>query len=479
MRNYTEVRINGEAIDLMEDLQIPINLINPHLTYESIPDSKISVPNIPFSLHNQHIFEFAELPQAGNDLRSYDCEVLYNGALVYRGVAYVKSANPQTGYQLEVGDDLSRFFGVFQNLPLSEIDLGTVTLPATVPGSVTVTGVPAVCFPTIINPDYYGTNGSSISYTGLINQYSAPGFATDRPDKPVVPMLFVNFLLQRIALATGITIQGSFLENSVWSKLILTNWRALDGKTSVIVNQHVPSWTIPAFLLELRKIPNLQFIFNNAEKKLTIDFWEEKLTTAPMADWTSKAVIGHEKYPEFNRRIHLAFELDGADSLMKDKPAQMADYTTPTEAVLGDVALGLAKITMKLSTFIVDELTGLPMAKQIGVTEHFNQLSNATSPRLLFWHGMVEDTPTALPSVHQVSLYIQGDHGIGETSWNQIESMRLGMFYLKKSFILNEQDLALLDLGRQIHCNGLNYLIAHVSGELPIGKAFNCLLVKV
>lgn len=134
---------------------------------------------------------------------------------------------------------------------------------------------------------------------------------------------------------------------------------------------------------------------------------------------------------------------------------------------------------MKLSTFLTDEGTGLPIAKQTGVTAQFNQLNVNTAPRLLFWHGLVSSVPKALPEMGGISLYITGENGIGETSWSRIEEMRLGMFYLKKNFVLTETDLALLDFSRMIHYKGLNYLVAHVGGELPLTKECSCLLVKV
>ncbi len=55
----------------------------------------------------------------------------------------------------------------------------------------------------------------------------------------------------------------------------------------------------------------------------------------------------------------------------------------------------------------------------------------------------------------------------------------MGMFYLKKGFVLSETDLARLDFTRSVHYRGLNYLVAHVAGELPATKEFTCLLVKV
>src|SRR5690606_20760283 len=124
----TDVRIEGQSVDLGEELTIPVTLINPHLTYETIPDSRVTVPAAPFSLHNQRLFQYAEIPQAGNDLRRYRTEVLYNGALIYKGLSYVKSADPVAGYELEVSDELDRFFGQFQYIPLTELDLGTLAM---------------------------------------------------------------------------------------------------------------------------------------------------------------------------------------------------------------------------------------------------------------------------------------------------------------------------------------------------------------
>lgn len=477
----TEVRIDGQPIDLAEEVSLPLTLINPHLTYGSIPDSKVTIPNAPFSLRNQQIFEYAEMPQAGNDLRRYTCESFYNGALIYKGMAYVKDADPLAGYQLEASDDLRRFFGEYQAILLPDLDLGTVDLPGGDPSVleplIQIEGKPAACFPVIINPDYYSTNGGLVDYNGVVNDYEA-GDYTDAG--PKVPMLFVSFLLSRIAELTGVTIEGPFLEHPTWSKLILTNWRALDGAEEITVNRHVPAWTIPQFLLELRKVPNLKLDFYPTDSRLVLDFWEPCLKSAAKWDWTDKAAPGHKKYPEVNRRLHLSFNLDGGDGLMKDRPAAMEDYITPAADVLGDVALGLAKIDLGLTTFLLDDETGLPIARQTGVTELFNQLAVSTAPRLLFWHGIDEDgVPVAYPEADGISLYLNGPTGIAATSWKQTESMRLGMFYLKKDFILDETDLALFSFGDVVHYNGLNYLVASITGELPVVKAVTVLLLKV
>ncbi|NBB32085.1 hypothetical protein GVN22_27445, partial [Cellulophaga sp. BC115SP] len=50
-------------------------------------------------------------------------------------------------------------------------------------------------------------------------------------------------------------------------------------------------------------------------------------------------------------------------------------------------------------------------------------------------------------------------------------------FYLKKELILNEVDLAKLDFSKKVYLNGVEYLIAQLSGEMPITKPFSVLLV--
>lgn len=475
---YTEIRIDGQALDLGEAPKMPINLVNPHLTYEQIPNSTATIPNLPFSVRNQRIFEYCEMPQAGNDLYSYLCEVINNGALVYQGKAYVKNGNPKTGYQLEAGDDLGRFFGPFSDKPLTELDLGSVELPELLTEVVQVSGKNALCFPEMLNLDYYGTNGPALSppYTGFVNEYSGTAYTESGPK---VPMFFVGFILDRIAELTGVTISGSFLSHPVWQTLILANWRALDGDVVATVNRHVPAWTIGKFILELRKNANLRFAFDTPNKHLEIDFWEPYLDVPPAKDWTEKATPGHNKYSEFNRRLQLVFELDGGDSLMKDKPEIMGDYVTADTGNLGGEAITLVKVPFSLSTFLVDEETGLPVAKQTGVTKEFNQLAVTTAPRLLFWRGIIEDVPLASPEAGGISLYLTGPKGIAATSWKRIEQMRRDMFYLQKGFVLDETDLAILDFSEPIHYNGLNYLVAHISGELPVEKEFECLLVKI
>ena len=138
---------------------------------------------------------------------------------------------------------------------------------------------------------------------------------------------------------------------------------------------------------------------------------------------------------------------------------------------------GIAKLPCKISTLLVDAGTGLATAQQVGATIQYGQQANKFSPRLLFWNGIVSSFPRALPTLNTTSLFWTGANGLATKYWAQTETVRKRQFYLKKSFVLNEADIATLDMKRKIHVEGVDYLIAQLNVELPLGKPCEALLV--
>lgn len=465
-----EIRINGQALDITPKSKLQMDLRNPHLTYDSIPENTIKAPVFPITARNRQAFGFWEEAQSGGNVPEFLWEHFYNGELIKYGYYLLKEANNKTGYTGDFSDKISRFFGDYQDKLLTEIDFGT--LPLVGAATYADAGTLAYCRPTIVNPDFYGTNGDSISYTGKVNDYASSAYVAN---SPAVPMFFIPYILKRIGQITGTTIEGNFLTDATWSKLILYNTRAMDELTTISVARHLPELTVTDFFLELRKLPNLQFDFNAVEKKLKIGFWEDSLALEPVADWTNKAVKNETKRPETAPRLQLGFELDGGDGLMKDKPAVMGDYVSPLYS--DSVYDSIAPLKLKFSTLVTDEETGLASAKQVGISENFAQLSSKFSPRLLFWHGIVSGYPRALPALNGRSLYLTGPDGLMAKSWKRTEEMRSNQFYLIKSFVLNELDLAKLDFSRKIHYAGMNYLVGQITIENPVTAAASCLLI--
>lgn len=473
-----DIRIDGLSVELATGSRLALSLNNPHFDYAKMAGSTANLPPFPLTRRNQYIFDYWEQPQAGPILQRRRLEQYYNGHLIREAVLLLTEAGPN-GYVGQMVEPLGEFFGDWQNRSLTELDLmgaaGTLPLPSVVPAEgIAADGMTAIGFPTIVNPDYYGTAGNGISYTGRVNDFSG-GAGPNTPARPLVPMVMLNWLLKRIAMATNTTIDGAFLNHPAYSKLLFYNTRALDGATTVVPNQHLPALTVAELLLELRKLFNLRLDFDLVTRTLTIGFWGDAIAKPAVLDWSRKAVGRPLKTPEPNTRLQLGYDLDGNDALMKDKPALLADYLSPGMG-------GTAALKSRISTLLTDTVSGRIKAAQPGITAQFGQLNNTFSPRLLFWNGIIAGEPDASSSKGFHSLYWNGaanspEDGLYDNHWRGLEAMRQQQFYAKQQFALTETDLAQLNFGEKVHSNGVDYFVLSVDVSLPIQQPATCLLV--
>ncbi len=462
------IRLNGQEVLVPSKESVVYSLINPHLLYDSIPSSQAQIPTFAAVRQNRKIFDYWEEPQAGAYLPELLYQHFHNGELIREGYYLLTEASTDSGYKGAFTDRLGLFFGDFQNLSLQEIDFGTIPLPLTLTPTIEdpESADLMCCFPTIIDESFYGANGVSISYGGKINDYEADEYT----ESPIVPMFFVSWILKQIGIITGTTITGSFLTDPVWSQLILANLREVESDT-ITVRNHLPSFNIVQFILELRKIANLKFTFNSVDKSLNIEFWSEALQAPTVRDWTKKATYGETKTPENNTRVQLSMAVDGNDALVKDKPAIIADYLTDE---IPGTRNGIAKLEFKFSTMLVDAGTGLATCKQEGQSSQFAQEAKPWAPRLLFWHGIVEDYPRALPTMDEISLF---PSVLATTTWKETIALRQRQFYLAKDFIINETDIAQLDFSKKYHIEGVDYIIAQLNVGVPVRGVATALLI--
>ena len=465
-----DTRIDGLSADLPEGASLDLVLNNPHFDFAKMAGAVVALPPFPLTRRNQFLFGYWEQPQAGNILARKRLEQYYNGHLIREALLVLTEAGPN-GYTGAMVENLGEFFGDWQTRLLPDLTLGTVLTPAALPAAgIALDGQTALVFPTILNPDFYGTNGGAISYTGKVNEFTGGAYTASGPK---VPMVMLRWLLQTIAMATNTTIDGAFLDHPAYSQLLLYNTRALDNSPTIDVAKHLPELTVVDLLLELRKLFNLRLTFDLPNRKLTIGFWADALRQPAVLDWSSKAVGRPVKTPETNTRLQLGYELDGGDALMKDKPPVLADYVSPGTGTI-------APLKSRISTLLIDDATGMVRAAQPGVTAQFGQGSNGFGPRLLFWNGLIAGQPDASPSKGEYSLYWNGQgysDGLYQNHWREMEAMRAGQFYAKQQFYLSETDLAQLDFGQKVHSNGVDYFVLSVNVSLPITKPAECLLV--
>lgn len=184
MKNTLEIRINRQVVDQGENLKGTFERLNPYLTYEAkdfLTDTA-NIPILPNTPTNRAIFGYIDLPALGSDVPRFDFEQYINGYLVFEGMALLTDVGSQ-GYTLKVVQPVGEFFGDYQRLRLTDIDFGTAsaTLPLPAGGVIQDAGQNAVCFPTIINTEYLGTNGASVSYSGKVNDYASGAYTASLP----------------------------------------------------------------------------------------------------------------------------------------------------------------------------------------------------------------------------------------------------------------------------------------------------------
>ncbi len=464
-----EVRIDGQTVDLSPNARVGIEWTNPHFLWDSLSVRKMTIPTLGYTKRNSIILEHYELPLLGG-YPQYRLEYYYGGQLLQEGFFILTEAS-EKGYTGVFTDKLGLFFGDYSGQKLNELDFGSLALPDPLIPVVTDT-INAYCFPTVGNPDYYGTNGAVLSYTGKVNEYITGAFTAG----PRVPMPFLGYFLRKLAELTDTTIDGSLLTHATYQHAILYNTRALDGASAVRLSQHLPEMGIEEYLIELRKMLGLTFDIDVVRKKLTIGFLEDMMAMPTQLDWSRKAVAGETKRTELNRRLELGYDLDSGDQLMKDKPALLANYMTPNP---WSVSTGIAKLNSKVSTVLVDELTGTITTRQVGQTEQFNQLTQRSTARLAFWVGMDGGIPKASNILNENALYWNGSTGLAAKRFARLEAMRKDVFYLEKDFILTETDLASFDFSQKVHVNGTDYYVLNLVATLPVTSPVKALLARV
>lgn len=467
-----QVRIDGQVVELAVNTTTSLELVNPYLVYSDILASKAVIPAIPATTRNRLIMGFPDLLQTEAVGMRYNCQKYYNGQLLQEGVAILTEATAQN-FALTVVKPLGEVFGDLQTESLSAVNFGALAIPGVLQPVLQSFERNVVAFPTIQNPDYYGSNGGAAGYSGRVNDYTTgTGYTATGPK---VPMVFLFELIRRIGELTGVRFYGEFLADTDLANLLLYNTRAIDTATSIELRYYLPDLTIPDLLLELRKLFNLAIDINTVDRSIGLNFVESIHKKAARKDWSYKAIQGHKKRPETARRLQLGSEIDGGDGLAKDKPGDLADYLTPELAT--DTAI--SKLTSKFSTLLIDPATGLATTKQTGITALYGQTSGQISPRLLFWNGLQNGTPTATAKRGGRSLFWTGATGLAAQFWPLTERARAGQFYLERPLELDAVDLATLDWSEKVHINGLDYLVATLAVTLPITGPSTALLVRV
>lgn len=460
--------INGQIVPWERTQKVVLERYNPLFDFNTVQGSRVNDFVIPFSNISDKLFNFYYLPQSSLQNVQYFCEKYSYGILIERGYVYLVDVSEE-GYVVAFTQNLSEFFGDYQNTTYNKLPIGSeaINLVANV-NYLTA----KYCFPTIINSGFYGNEPASW-YTGKMNDYTGGNYVIDSTK---VPMIFVRYLFDRLAALCNFSYEGEFFESEIFKRMIFYNTFSLDDRTTIEFSNHLPDeQTIAGFLLDLKKLFNVTFFFNVQERKLTGIFTKTLMNSATKLDYTNKVTPTKRRTPEKNNRLELDWELEGNDELMKVIPADFQKYTTApqSEGIVGQ----LFSLKTRISSLVKDNLTGLSISKQVGISTRLNQGANSFRTRILFWNGMVGGVPTATNEIPSCRLAWHGSNNLKDNFWTEYETWRLKASMKPLAVNLSALDLADTDFhhnaGENIafHYKGKDYYLGSIKTQLPLWDA--------
>lgn len=449
MQNTLDIRIEGVSADIQAGTPFDFQMTNPFFDFEKPLTNVAFGITLPFTPTNHDIFGYAYHPQSGTVKRNYQTDIYVDTNLIDYGYGYLQDAVDK--YPLVFTSDLKEFFGSYQSRLLTDIDLGTVAIPANLNDTLaTIWQNQNGCvFPTIKNDAYYEKN-VPVGWDGLVNKYSS-GYVTS----PKTPMFFVKHILQKVADLAGVTYAGEFWDDANTAKLIVYNTREAATGTTIERKIFMPEMTIGQFIMGLRKTFNLYLRFDVFRKTLRMDYAKSVHAGLCSIDWSANAPDFVGGSPSNVPGLELSWMIDTNDQLHKD--AFFDPYATPN--VTG------VRIPVKSHFRTLKMVSGLPTTLQFGITTA--QLDKKCLPGLLSWQGLQGGVPLANNLFGSSTLQWSGTGNLYDTYWKSEENFRVNSFRVESRVGLSSAQVAQMSATFRgenptfpiIHMNGVNYLL--------------------
>jgi hypothetical protein len=333
-----EVRIDGQPMDMARDSTWEQEIYNPLLQLDGLVVSKglgISLAN---TAYNNKILNWPGKVHGKPNKRMYACDVLMKGNLIDSGYAYIRNAANEL--VLDYTGNAGGFFGAWQNMKLSEVDLGTVSMPSTLAGwNATRTHTHSsggYVLPTVGNTAYYKVVPGS--WDNKMNGYVAGSYVANTPK---VPMFYVKHILNKIALLAGVNIVGDYWTNELNDIVLFNTKEATDGTNEV--RQYMPDVTVVELLMAIRKLSNMVILIGAGTKTMRLSDGAMLMAGSVKVDWSSRMgkVSGT---PKVSDGLVLSTVADSTDGLRTDgfyKAYPAPDMGEPVVTKIESAASGL------------------------------------------------------------------------------------------------------------------------------------------
>ncbi|HEX2900260.1 MAG TPA: hypothetical protein VHS96_11135, partial [Bacteroidia bacterium] len=363
-----DIKVAGQSLDLMPNTSIQIEWVNPLWDMETIP----GVRSFPFTLNdtdrNRNLLQYTKvLMRQGGGISRVDAEIHLGGLPFLAGKLYIQrftDRNYTVYFSSQSGDVAAAIEGV----GLRDLEMGgprimgpdSTTWRATMLATTTAGNWPAqdfVFFP--IRNYSIGLDDESISlaaqgvsgYDGITticpiqnfyyngafheNWFYDLGMTFGWDLVWTIPFVYVGHILEQAFEVAGYSISGSWLQDPEIASLVINSLKVHHywtvyvpvGGFAIDLASGMPDISIAEFLIGLRKMFCLAFIFDSVSKSVEIAPIREILRSSEVEDWTSLATPTFEANDQEPPTYEFSFDIDSEDA----KSEQVSDLRNLTE----------------------------------------------------------------------------------------------------------------------------------------------------
>jgi hypothetical protein len=393
------IKVGDEFLDLAPNGSLTLEQNSPFFSNDTIPGAySFPTPAIN-SKTNQRKLGFPSIISNQSNLNNIIEAQLFIDKILYK-TGVIRNIKPtKDGYSFTFGTDAGDFQSRITGVSMQSIDLGTDTL------NLVTTNTNYALFP-VSNVGFWGDKNSL--FEGYVNYYNVGGtFATYSDLNVVTPFPYLVYILRKTFHVFGYEVEGAFLEDALINKLVIYNNYALNS-TSIAFNNHVPDMTVGEFIIAIKNMFGLGFVFNPTGKKVKIISYNEVLANQSYKDFTRKADPLYQIDPNESNGFKLVQEMDSLDEALKSESDSWITYK---------IGNGADEKTTKVSTTLCQQVDDsiyparswtVPVVNQKGTSSLHELGTNKFTFRLLFYNGMQPDSAS--------NLYPQGAHTISGRS---------------------------------------------------------------
>lgn len=466
------IKINNEYVDLTPGQSVKLTRWNSIFDFETVRGSIVNDFTVPFTPKNDKIFGWFRNPKMRLPNKSFYAEKIADGYIIERGFVDLVDCT-ESEYVLAFTQNLSEVFGQYQTSLLPQMPFGGTAGINAVKAADHLTD--AVCWPTVRNTAFYGTNYQE-GYNGKMNDWASGAINSNAR----VPMVFMRWFFEKVAELCDFRFHGSFFDSELFKRMVIINTRSLDDEAVINFASHLPEITLPEMIKELRRLFNLAIYFDVNNRVMYAHFANELMMKPVKLNWTNKVTPSAARTPERANRLQLDWELDGNDNLMKavPLPAGFDKYIAP-ETQIGSIF----EVTTRCST--IAEIDGMAAMEQIGVSTRFNQAGAKFGLRVGLWAGVINNVPTVTNNYGGYRIAWSGENNLAEKCFGNYETLRAKTSYKNLMANLNAMDLYRIDwhnnpnAEQAVFIDGKEYYIDRVEVILPLtGQSLLSLVEK-